>query len=134
MPAAKETWKSTSTIEKKPWGETKVWQTFGSIHGKIITIHEGQRTSLKYHKLKNEVFFVLHGKVRVIHGNSKTILNSEKNPYKMSTLGEGDVFTVQSECPYRFEAIEESQIIEVGDRYDDNPTRLEDDYGRSQKE
>jgi hypothetical protein len=41
---------------------------------------------------------------------------------------------VQSECPYRIEALEESEIIEVGDRSDNEPVRLEDDYGRAKKE
>lgn len=133
MAAPKEAWKSKSIRETKPWGETVVWHTFQSIHGKVITIHRGHRTSLKYHTVKNEVFFILRGVVKITHGNSKTLKNEEKHPYKVSLLKAGDIFNVQSECPYRIEAIEEAEIIEVGDRSDNEPIRLEDDYGRAKK-
>jgi len=134
MAAPKEAWTSRSAQESKPWGDTIVWHALQSIHGKAITIHEGCRTSLKYHKIKSEVFFVLSGSVRVTYGNSKTLKDSEKHPYKTSILKAGDTFIVQSECPYRLEALEEARLIEVGDRVDDAPIRIEDDYGRAQKE
>jgi len=133
MAAPKEAWISRSTRESKPWGDTVVWYALHSIHGKVITIHEGCRTSLKYHNLKSEVFFVLSGTLKVTYGNSKTLGDSEEHPYKTSTLKSGDTFIVQSECPYRFEALEESCLIEVGDRVDDAPIRIEDDYGRVKK-
>ena len=133
MAAPKEAWTSRSSRESKPWGETTVWHAVQSIHGKVITIHEGCRTSLKYHNIKTEVFFVLSGLVKVTFGNSKT-LTSEKHPFRVSILKPGDTFIVQSECPYRFEALKESCIIEVGDRVDDPPIRIEDDYGREKKE
>ena len=134
MAAPKESWRSKSSKESKPWGDTVVWHTFQSIHGKVITIHKGHRTSLKYHSIKNEVFFVLRGLVKVTHGNSKTLKDSEKHPYRVSILKPGEILMVQSECPYRIEALEESEIIEVGDRCDNEPIRLEDDYGRAKKE
>jgi len=134
MAAPKESWASRSTKAKKPWGETTVWHAFQTIHGKVITIREGERTSLKYHSIKNEVFFVLRGTVKVTHGNSRTLKNEEKHPYKSCILKSGDIFVVQSECPYRLEALEESEIIEVGDRSDNEPVMLEDDYGRAKKE
>ena len=132
--APKEAWTSRSSRESKPWGDTIVWHALQSIHGKVITIHEGCRTSLKYHNIKSEVFFVLRGSVKVTYGNSKTLKNIEKHPFRTSILKAGDTFIVQSECPYRFEALEESCLIEVGDRVDDPPTRIEDDYGRAKKE
>jgi len=134
MAAPKESWRSKSTRENKPWGDTVVWHTFHSLHGKVITIRKGERTSLKYHNVKNEVFFVLRGLVRATHGNSKTLKDGEKHPYQVSILKPGDILMVQSECPYRLEALEESEIIEVGDRSDNEPIRLEDDYGRAKKE
>ena len=71
------------------------------------------------------------GKVLVTFGLSKTLENSEKYPWSERVLSAGDVFNVQSECPYRLQALEESIMIEVGDRCDDVPVRLEDDYGRA---
>lgn len=130
MPAPKHAWVSKSSQEGKPWGQTRVWNTMGNLHGKLIHIREGERTSLKYHRVKSEVFFVMEGKVRVVYGDSKTLENPEKHPYETRILEAYDILHVQSECPYRLEALEDCRIIEVGDRSDDVPIRLEDDYGR----
>jgi len=131
MPAPKHAWTAKSKCEDKPWGSAVIWYSTGGFHGKVITIHEGQRTSLKYHRMKDEFFYVLSGKVLVTFGLSKTLENSEKYPWSERVLSAGDVFNVQSECPYRLQALEESIMIEVGDRCDDVPVRLEDDYGRA---
>lgn len=133
MPAPKHAWVTKSTEEGKPWGETRVWHTVGNIHGKLIKIRKGARTSLKYHGVKSEVFFVLSGKVRVTFGDSKTLSDPEKHPYTTQVLDQFDVLHVQSECPYRLEALEDCQIIEVSDRSDNNPVRIYDDYGRETK-
>ena len=76
---------------------------------------------------------MLSGKVKVTYGNSRTLEKPEKHPYQVRVLGPQEIFIVQTECPYRFEALEECVIIEIGDRSDNNPIRLEDDYGRAKK-
>jgi mannose-6-phosphate isomerase-like protein (cupin superfamily) len=134
MPAPKTAWISGSRHENKPWGFTQVWHSNGAIHGKVITLHAGNRTSLKYHRVKNEVFYVMSGSVRVTYGDSKTLKNGEKHPYQTKVLKSTDVMHVQSECPYRLEALEDAVIVEIGDRVDDYPVMLEDDYGRAKKE
>lgn len=131
MAAPKEAWTSRGSRKSKPWGETYDWHALHTINGKVITIRKGCRTSFKYHKVKNEVFFVLSGMVNVTYGNSRHFEDPEKYPLMKKTLLPGETLTVQSECPYRFEAVEESQIIEVGDRPDDSSVMLEDDYGRA---
>ena len=110
-----------------------MWNTMGSLQGKVIHIRAGERTSLKYHRVKAEVFFVMSGRVRAIYGDSKTLENPEKHPYQSKVLEANDILHVQSECPYRLEAIDDCQIIEVGDRAEDVPVRIEDDYGREMK-
>ena len=134
MPAPKTAWISNSRFESKPWGDTHVWQSHSNIHGKVITLHAGNRTSLKYHKLKNEVFYVFSGTVRVMYGDSKTLNKPEKHPYHTKIIKATDVLHIQSECPYRLEALEDAVIVEIGDRIEDNPVILEDDYGRAKKE
>jgi mannose-6-phosphate isomerase-like protein (cupin superfamily) len=130
MPAPKHAWTSVSHREEKPWGEAVKWHAAGHFDCKVITIRSGHRTSLKYHRTKDEVFYVMSGKILVRFGISKTLQNSEKYPWQERVLGTGEVFNVQSECPYRITALEESVLIEMGDRCIDNPIRLEDDYGR----
>jgi len=131
MPAPKHSWTSKSTSETKPWGETQTWNTIHSFYGKKIIIRKGERTSLKFHKLKNETFFILEGTASIVLGSSRTLANSSKYPYEQKNIFAGDVLTVQSECPYRITAITDCVIIEIGDKADDKHVILEDDYGRA---
>lgn len=131
MPAPKQSWTSKSTSETKPWGETQTWSTIHSFYGKRILIRKGERTSLKFHKLKNETFFVLEGVAQVTLGSSRTLANPSKYPYEQKIICAGEVLTVQSECPYRIAAIDDCVIIEIGDKANDTPVILEDDYGRA---
>ncbi len=128
--APKQAWISSSRVENNPWGESIVWDAPHGSHGKVIHIKEGHRTSLKYHKLKNEVFLVMSGTVRVDFGNSKSLEQPEKHPMQSRIMRGGDVLHVLSECPYRLTALEDCSIVEVGDRNDEQPVRIEDDYGR----
>jgi mannose-6-phosphate isomerase-like protein (cupin superfamily) len=130
MPSPKHAWITKSTFEDKPWGSARFWHASNGFHGKVITIHARERTSMKYHNMKNEFFYVLSGMVKVRFGSSKTLSNESKYPWEEAVLNEGDVFNVQAGCPYRFHALQESVIIEVGDRASDDPVRIEDDYGR----
>lgn len=130
----KETWTSTSRKQEKPWGSILTWSTISSLHGRVINIKRGMRTSLKYHCVKNETIYVVDGRVLVTRGNSKTLADPNKHPYVVDELRPGDVLVIQSECPYRIEAIEDSRLFEIGDRLNDEPVRLEDDFGRTTKE
>lgn len=129
--AKKAAWPGKAMIKKTPWGETWDWSTHDTVQGRIIKIRGGHRTSLKFHKLRNKSFFVLHGEVEFTFGNSSTVKNSSEHPYTTVTIGPGETFTVQSECPYRIKALDESVLVEIGDRSQDVFVRLEDDYGRS---
>lgn len=131
MPAPKSAWCSGSKREEKPWGEIRTWTALPGIHGRLIVIHKDHRTSLKYHKLKDEVFYVVDGIVKVTYGNEKTLQKPDKHPYENKILKAGDTLVVQSECPYRIYAVEDATLLEVGNREQDQPIILEDDYGRS---
>lgn len=126
----KEIWKSTSRKEDKPWGTTQVWSAHGTWQGKIITINAGARTSLKYNVLKNEVFYLLSGLVHITFGNSRTLSDPTINPYVTTILEVGDFLSVQSDCPYRILAIENSVLVELANTQDSKTVILEDDYGR----
>lgn len=127
----KEIWKSKSRKEDKPWGTTQIWAAHGSVQGKIIKINAKAQTSLKYNLLKNEVFYVLTGSVLITFGNSDTISYPELNPYETTVLEVGDFLSVQSGCPYRIKAIENSILVEVATTQDTRVVILEDDYGRA---
>ena len=128
----KSAWVSrTSRSDKRPWGSELSWSALPSIHGKLIDIQEGSRTSLKYHLLKSEVLFVLSGRILAEFGDEKTLVDPIAHPWKKEELLPGQSLIVQSGSPYRITALEDSRLIEIGDRQNEPKTvRLEDDYGR----
>tara|TARA_R110002074_G_scaffold28888_2_gene83129 strand:+ start:87 stop:506 length:420 start_codon:yes stop_codon:yes gene_type:complete len=120
----------TDNIKKKPWGTERTWAGFSGIHGKSLFIRKGCRTSFKYHDLKSEVLMVMSGSASVLMGDELSFKDSIEHPFKSETIGPGDSLLIQSQCPYRITAIEDCEIIEIGDNGSDRPVRIEDDYGR----
>ena len=79
-------------------------------------MHTGKSTSLKYYRTKNEVLFVRTGSVRVDYNSEKNhAQDKDKRSLKSITLIAGEVLYVQSNCPYRITALEDSEIFEIGD-------------------
>ena len=126
-------WKGRSEKVKKPWGYEIVWSALPGVHGKILSIEAGNRTSLKYNNHKDEVLYVLSGKVLIQHGDQLTLTKEDERPYVIDEFFPGDVLHVQSCSPYRITAIENSEIIEIGNNKKSQFTRLDDDYGRTCK-
>jgi hypothetical protein len=121
---------SESDIKERPWGTEVDLPGFGGIHGKILFIKEGCRTSLKYHHHKDEALYVKSGKVEFLFGDELTVEDPVDHKFKRKIAFPGQGLKVQSSCPYRITALEDSEIIEIGNRLQDIPIRLEDDYGR----
>ena len=117
---------STKTV----WGEVKVWGGMKSTCVKMISMLPGTRTSLKYNPQKSEALIVISGKVHAKFGDEHTLQDQVGHPWKECILEPGMTLNVQSQCPYRLTALEDSQIIEIGNHLADNPVRIEDDYGR----
>jgi hypothetical protein len=126
----KSSWRSKSSTVDKPWGSETSWHAIGTISGKCLKISKGNRTSLKYYRLKDEVLFLYKGKILVEHGCEGTLENPEKFPFQQSILLPGELINVQSCCPYRIEALEDSEVIEIGSRESQQAVRIADDYGR----
>ena len=128
----KSAWVSSAPRpEKRPWGSELSWSALPNIHGKLIDIHKGNKTNLKYHLLKSEVLFVLTGRVEAEFGDERTLKDPIGHPWKKQELLPGQSLVVQSGSPYRITALEDSRLIEIGDRKTEPRTvRLEDDYGR----
>ena len=122
--------KAKDNIVEKPWGQEKAWSGFNGVHGKIVCVKKGERTSLKFHKLKTEVLYVTKGSVEVLFGTEASFTDPVANPLKTDTLYPGDALLVQSDCPYRIIALEDTEIIEIGNHSSDKPVRVLDDYGR----
>ena len=126
----KAAWKGRSAMEIKPWGTETKWSALRSVNGKMLKIKEGHRTSLKYNRRKSEAFYVLAGKVKFYYADEEW-LHYKNVKMKSTILEQGQSMNVQSMCVYRIHALEDSDIIEIGD-YESmsDCVRIEDDYGR----
>jgi hypothetical protein len=69
------------------------------------------------------------GKVKVYYG-SEEIITKSRGDLQSGFLEQGSALVVQSGCPYRLEAVEDSIILEVSSQKDQNSVRLHDDYER----
>ena len=127
----KSAWVTNWHRSDKPWGHEMVWSSFSAGHGKMLFLKAGHRTSLKYNPQKNESLIVISGKVMAMFGDERTLTDEPAHPWKTEELVPGMSLNVQSGCPYRLQAIEDSEIIEIGNYLKDQPIRIEDDYGRT---
>ena len=101
------------------------------MHGKLLYIDSGKKTSLKFHSQKSEVLFLKAGKIKVIFGNESCFYRpSCQSALQTEILEPGDALLVQSGCPYRIIALENSEMIEIGNHSAEKPVRVIDDYGR----
>lgn len=129
MSSCKSAWVTKSSKNMKPWGDEISWSNTGTTAVKTLTLKKGKRNSFKYNKNKDEMLICGAGKVKVYFGDEDLII---KNFGDLSSdvLESGSALIVQSYCPYRLEALEDSIILEVSSRNDGLPIRLHDDYGR----
>ena len=126
-------WKGKSSKTEKPWGHETVWSALPGVQGKILFIKAGNKTSLKYNNAKDEILYILSGKVLIQYGDQSTLVENSENSYRFSEFTPGGVLHIQSCSPYRITAIEDSEIIEIGNNKKSTCTRIDDDYGRACK-
>jgi mannose-6-phosphate isomerase-like protein (cupin superfamily) len=114
-------------IVDKPWGHEHIWAKTDKYVGKLLYIKEGERLSLKYHKVKEETIYVLEGILEII---------LEEGSYRdrhSVFLQPGDTFHIAPLTIYRFAATQGSdvKVMEVSTIELDDLERLEDDYSRT---
>jgi len=129
-------WKGKYNKVEKPWGEELVWSAPWGVYGKIIKLKEGQRTSLKYYKRKNEVLFCLEGKAVVIAPNEDEFGDEISAAGANFYLEAGKVLFIEAENPYRIKAYSDCVLVEVtagGGVVHNDVVMLEDDFGRTKK-
>ena len=122
-------WTGKSQANQKPWGYEIEWN--GIFHGKEIHLKASHRTSLKFHKGKEEVLYIQHGEIEAEIADECHFEDAGNCPSRVVKLGPGDIINVQAGCAYRLTAIDDSIIFEISSGFSsDPPVRLEDDYGR----
>ena len=122
----KSAWKVRMSKVEKRWGTESNWGALPSIHGKLLHINAGQQTSFKYYRLKNESLMVLSGKVGVLYGDELSLSDPVQHPFKRDILVAGEGINIQSCCPYMITAIEDSEVLEIGDHQDTQKVKVTD--------
>lgn len=108
--------------EDRPWGSFENHAHRDDWHLKVITIHDGKRTSLQHHTHRKETWVVVEGTIAATVGNEEVILT------------QGGIVVVEPEQRHRIHAVGgHAKLVEVslGHFDEDDITRHEDDYGRA---
>lgn len=93
-------------VVPKVWGEEH-WIVNKEYCGKKLVLKRGFRCSMHFHKVKDEVFFVIAGKV---------LLETEAGDY---VLVPGDHHHIPQRLLHRFSGLEDSEIIEFSSHHED---------------
>ncbi len=102
----------------KPWGR-EIWYAHTKDYaGKVLEVTAGKRLSLQKHEIKEETLYLLSGHVRLTFGEEQY----DWHP--------GQLVHIPTDTVHRFEAIEDSVLLEVSTPHLDDVVRLSDDYGR----
>jgi len=108
----------------KPWGYELRWAITDRYLGKLIHIDRGQSLSLQYHVQKDEWIFVDSGVLDLQLEDDAGLMETHR-------LTQGMSAHVRPGRRHRFEAVEDTELIEVSSPEIDDVVRLEDRYGRA---
>jgi mannose-6-phosphate isomerase len=107
-------------VVEKPWGREIWYADHDKYAGKVLEVTAGQRLSLQKHAIKEETLYLLSGHVTLTFGDAQY----DWLPGTLVHIPTGTV--------HRFEAVEDSVLLEVSTPHLDDVIRLSDDYGRTQ--
>jgi mannose-6-phosphate isomerase-like protein (cupin superfamily) len=120
-------------IVEKPWGR-EVWYADQSAYaGKVLEVKQGRRLSLQYHERKTETLYLLSGKVLLTF---RPIASGETPSASLVTAADqrvwlpGQALHVPVRTIHRFEALEDSVLLEVSTPDLTDVVRLQDDFSR----
>jgi mannose-6-phosphate isomerase-like protein (cupin superfamily) len=110
-------------IIEKPWGR-EIWVAHTDKYAlKIIEFHQGTRSSLQYHRVKQEHIYVDSGSLQLEHEN-------EAGQMETVVLRPGDVVENRPGQKHRVTALDDVRLIEVSTPELDDVVRVQDDYNR----
>ena len=120
-------------IVEKPWGR-EIWYADQSAYaGKVLEVKKGRRLSLQYHERKTETLFLLSGKVLLTLralAAGETPAPSLVTPADQSVWLPGRAVHIPARTIHRFEALEDSVLLEVSTPELTDVVRLQDDFAR----
>lgn len=109
----------------KHWGDERWLVPEGCAFGfKVITVRSGKRTSLQYHRVKEEANLVLCGEGILYLADD---VGAALNQYP---LVPGQIAHIRAKTVHRVQAVTDLVLVEVSTPELDDVVRLEDDLGR----
>ena len=108
-------------IHKKVWGEEH-WIVNKEYCGKKLVVNRGFRSSIHYHKDKDETFYMLSGKLLMELDGTQRILKA------------GDKLYVPTEAKHRFTGLENSEMIEFSTHHREDDSFRDSESGRVPEE
>jgi mannose-6-phosphate isomerase-like protein (cupin superfamily) len=120
-------------IVEKPWGREIWYADQAAYAGKVLEVKQGRRLSLQYHERKTETLYLLSGKVLLTFrpiANGETPAASLVTSADQRTWLPGQALHVPVRTIHRFEALEDSVLLEVSTPDLTDVVRLQDDFSR----
>ena len=111
----------------KPWGHELIWAESEAYVGKVLFVRAGQALSLQYHEQKDESWLVQSGRASLELGQVGGELETVE-------IGTGDCFRYRPGTVHRVTALEDTTILEVSTPHLDDVVRLDDRYGRPERD
>ena len=122
----------TPKIVEKPWGREIWFADQPAYAGKLLEVRKGCRLSLQYHERKIETLYLLSGRVRLTYratapGETPTVAVAPADQFEWLP---GRALHVPPRTVHRFEALEDSVLIESSTPDLTDIVRLQDDFSR----
>jgi mannose-6-phosphate isomerase len=114
---------------EKPWGYELVWADSEHYVGKLLVVRAGHALSLQYHEHKDEAWLVQSGRARLELG----AVGDPDASHELE-IGAGDAFRFRPGTIHRVAAIDDTTILEVSTPHLTDVVRLEDRYGRPDRD
>ncbi len=120
------------TVEK-PWGREVWFADQAAYAGKILEVKKGCRLSLQYHERKTETLFLLSGKMVLTF---RALAAGEAPSAQLITEADrhvwlpGQTVHIPVRTIHRFEALEDSVLLESSTPDLTDIVRLQDDFSR----
>lgn len=122
----------TPKVVDKPWGR-EIWFADQSAYaGKVLEVRAGRRLSLQYHERKTETLYLLSGRMKLTYralapGEAPSAAVSPEDEFVWEP---GLSLHVPVRTIHRFEALQDSVLLEVSTPDLTDVVRLQDDFSR----
>jgi mannose-6-phosphate isomerase len=112
----------------KPWGYELLWAHAETYVGKILFVRAGESLSLQFHREKDESWYVLDGRVELEFSALGEAVTQRE------VVAPGAAFRLRPGTVHRITALEDTRVLEVSTPHLDDVVRLEDRYGREERD